>query len=124
MKQVMSFFKYSTLLLGPVLLAHCSKENNDNNNNSGGNTNTIDAQVTILAADSKQVIQGFGCATVFAPPNTPGYTSEEFTRLFGSDNGQVGMNILRIRVATDNAWRSVELNQPVIVLPISCRQTV
>ena len=116
-----SFLKYSLLFLGPVLLAYCSKENNNNNNNNGGNTNTVDAQVTVLAADNKQVIQGFGCATVFAPPNTSAYTSEEFTRLFGSDNGQVGLNILRIRVATDNAWRSVELNHAKTVIPLGAR---
>ena len=56
------------------------------------------------------MIQGFGCATVFAPPNTPAYTPADFDRLFGSANGQVGLTVLRIRVASDNAWRIVELD--------------
>lgn len=90
-----------------VLLPSCSKKNS---NNTGGNTTTVEAQVTVLAAENNQVIQGFGCATVFTPPNTSVYTSEEFDRLFGSGNGQVGLSILRIRVATDDAWRAVELN--------------
>jgi glucuronoarabinoxylan endo-1,4-beta-xylanase len=113
-KQVISFSKHSSLFLITLstLFIYCSKSNsnNNNNNNNGGNTNTINAEVIILAAENKQLIQGFGSATVFAPPNTSSYTSEEFDRLFGSNAGQVGLTILRIRVATDNQWRAVELN--------------
>ena len=69
-----------------------------------------DAQVTILAAENNQTIQGFGSATVFTPPNTSALTSEEFDRLYGSAAGQVGLNFLRIRVASDDSWRTVELN--------------
>lgn len=69
-----------------------------------------DAQVTILAAENNQTIQGFGSATVFTPPNTSALTSEEFDRLYGSAAGQVGLNFLRIRVASDDNWRTVELN--------------
>ncbi|MGB3006894.1 MAG: glycoside hydrolase family 30 beta sandwich domain-containing protein, partial [Chitinophagaceae bacterium] len=47
---------------------------------------------------------------VFNPPSTTAYTAEEFDRLFGSGNGQVGLNILRIRIASDDAWRATELN--------------
>ncbi|MBL7744545.1 MAG: hypothetical protein JNN00_13830 [Chitinophagaceae bacterium] len=100
---------YSVALLFALqaLLPSCSKKNS---NNTGGNTTTVEAQVTVLAAENNQVIQGFGCATVFTPPNTSVYTSEEFDKLFGSGNGQVGLSILRIRVATDDAWRAIELN--------------
>jgi glucuronoarabinoxylan endo-1,4-beta-xylanase len=91
-----------------VLLLSCAKKGDDNGN--GNNSNPVDAEITILANDSKQVIQGFGCATVFSPPNTTPLITEEFDRLFGSGNGQVGLNILRIRVATDDSWRSVEMN--------------
>jgi len=86
----------------------CSKKSDDNN--TGGNTTIISAEVTILANETNQVIQGFGCATVFAPPNTSALTNEEFDRLFGSVNGQVGLNFLRIRIASDDAWRATELN--------------
>jgi glucuronoarabinoxylan endo-1,4-beta-xylanase len=96
-------FLYSILV---VLLLSCKK---DKNKNAGGNTTTVDAAVTILGNDNKQVIQGFGCATVFNPPNTSAITSEEFDRLFGSANGQVGLNTLRIRIATDDSWRATEL---------------
>lgn len=70
---------------------------------------TVDASVTIQDNNDQQVIEGFGCATVFAPPNTTALTSDEFDRLFGSASGQVGLNLLRIRVASDDAWRATEL---------------
>ena len=88
-----------------ILLFSCKK-----NNKTDESTPTVEAAVTVLANDNKQVIQGFGCATVFTPPNTSALSSEEFDRLFGSANGQVGLNILRIRIASDDAWRATELN--------------
>lgn len=97
-------------LLLPLFLllfgVSCSKQKN----NSPGDTNVINAEITILANDNNQIIQGFGCATVFAPPNTSALTNEEFDRLFNAGNGQVGLNFLRIRIASDDAWRNVELN--------------
>jgi len=90
------------------LLTACSKKGGDNNNN--GNNNPVPAEITVLANDSKQMIQGFGAATVFNPPNTTPLTSDEFDRLFNSGNNQVGLNILRIRVASDAGWRATELN--------------
>ena len=103
------FMRQGLLVLFLIVawLYSCSKKNDP-----PGNTTPIvvDAQVTILATENNQVIRGFGCATVFAPPNTTAITSAEFDRLFGSGNGQVGLNFLRIRIATDDAWRNVELN--------------
>ncbi|HEX5637229.1 MAG TPA: glucuronoxylanase XynC, partial [Gammaproteobacteria bacterium] len=88
----------------------CSCSKSSGNNSGGGNpAPTVSADINILAAESKQVIQGFGAATVFQPPNTTVYTAEEFDRLFGTGNGQVGLSILRIRVASDNNWRQTEL---------------
>lgn len=89
------------------LLLSCSQKGNEAGTNS---TPPVDAEVTVLANENNQVIQGFGCATVFAPPNTSTLTTEEFNRLFGSGNGQVGLNFLRIRIASDDAWRATELN--------------
>jgi glucuronoarabinoxylan endo-1,4-beta-xylanase len=96
-------------------LMSCSKKSGT----GGGGTPTptpiptpipvYDAQVTINAAENNQTIQGFGCATVFAPPSTTELTTEEYDRLFGPATGQVGLNFLRIRIASDDAWRAVEL---------------
>lgn len=97
--------KQFLLVIG--LLASCSKKGNDT---STGTTPLVYANVIIQANENYQVIQGFGCATVFTPPNTSVLTTEEFDRLFGSGNGQVGLNFLRIRIASDNAWRATELN--------------
>lgn len=97
--------KQFLLVIG--LLASCSKKGNDT---STGTTPLVYANVTIQANENYQVIQGFGCATVFTPPNTSVLTTEEFDRLFGSGNGQVGLNFLRIRIASDDAWRATELN--------------
>jgi len=68
----------------------------------------ISASVTINANENFQTIQGFGAATVFRPSNGP-LTNEELDRLFGKGNGQLGLNILRIRIATDDTWRALEL---------------
>ena len=85
-----------------------------NKGGGGGGTTPppppVAAEITVMANDTKQTIQGFGCATVFNPPATTPVTNEEFDRLFGSNSGQVGLNILRIRVASDDAWRATELN--------------
>lgn len=58
-----------------------------------------------------QTIRGFGGATVFTPAGgLPSAT--DMNTLFGNGNGQIGLSILRIRVASDNDpnWRAVELN--------------
>jgi glucuronoarabinoxylan endo-1,4-beta-xylanase len=104
--------KLLQVLLSILLVIACSNSCTNKNNTGGGGPppNVIEAEVTILAAENNQVIQGFGCATVFSPPNTSALTSVEFDRLFGSGNGQVGLNILRIRVASDDAWRAIELD--------------
>lgn len=90
------------------LFSFCSKKNN---NSPGGNNNlppADDAEVTILTNETHQVIEGFGAATVFRPATTS-LTPDELDRLFGKSNGQVGLNILRIRLASDDAWRAIEL---------------
>ncbi len=105
-------FRYHRIMFFLVLtclLAYCSKKNTSSANNNTNNQASFDAEVTVLAASTNQVIEGFGCATAFSPPNTTPITSDEFDRLFGSGNGQVGLNILRIRLASDSSWRAVEL---------------
>lgn len=98
----------SKFLLPILLLTFLSCKKDKKNANPSAPT--VEASATILANDNKQLIQGFGCATVFSPPNTSAVTAEEFDRLFGSGSGQVGLNILRIRIASDDAWRMTELN--------------
>jgi len=92
-----------------LLLFSCSKKSS-NGGGGGNNTVYIDAEITIMANDVKQKIQGFGCATVFNPPNTAPLTDQELDRLFGNGNDQLGLTLLRIRVATDQNWRNTELN--------------
>lgn len=89
------------------LLASCSKKENDTGT---GSTPLVYAEVVIQANENYQLIRGFGCATVFTPPNTSPLTDAEFDRLFGNASGQVGLNFLRIRIASDDAWRATELN--------------
>ena len=98
--------KYFPLMLFLFLLS-CSKKDN-NNNNSNNNTFTFDAEVTVQANDTKQVIEGFGCATVFIPANTS-LSASDLDHLFGNSTNEVGLNILRIRLASDNGWRAIEL---------------
>jgi len=94
--------------LAGIFLFSCKKNNGGNNNDD--NISAVDAEITVYGNQQNQVIQGFGCATVFNPPNTTALTVEEFDRLFGSGAGQVGLNFLRIRIASDDAWRATELN--------------
>lgn len=109
-KAVIKYFSLVITFVITVMLASCGKNKTTGTGGGGTTVPTVDAAVTILAAQNNQVIQGFGCATVFTPPNTTQYTSDEFDRLFGTGNGKVGLSILRIRVASDAAWRAVELN--------------
>ncbi|HSV87797.1 MAG TPA: glucuronoxylanase [Bacteroidales bacterium] len=58
-----------------------------------------------------QTIRGFGGATAFHPTNGTLPTAGDFNTLFGSGPGQLGLTILRIRLASDDdmAWRNTEL---------------
>jgi glucuronoarabinoxylan endo-1,4-beta-xylanase len=107
LKKINECMKQALLLLVLLVgITGCSKKNS----NSGETTPVVNADIVINTAENNQVIQGFGCATVFTPPSTSPLTSEEFDRLFGTANGQVGLTILRIRIASDDAWRATELN--------------
>ena len=70
----------------------------------------IAATAMIDTQDEHQLIRGFGGATVFQPPGLPASLSpSEMDTLFLNGPGQLGFSILRIRVASDDAWRAVEL---------------
>src|SRR5690348_6531870 len=104
---LLKFMELLIVVLAIIPLNSCSKKSDD----GGGNNPPVvyEAQVNILATENHQTIEGFGCATAFNPPNTTDLTSDEFDRLFNSGNGQVGLNFLRIRIASDDAWRATEL---------------
>jgi glucuronoarabinoxylan endo-1,4-beta-xylanase len=65
------------------------------------------ATAQIDAAVTHQLIRGFGGATVFMP-ETP-LAGPDLDTLFRNGPGQLGFTWLRIRVASDDAWRAVEL---------------
>lgn len=62
---------------------------------------------TITPAETEQNISGFGAATVFRLNNPLG--ASDMDKLFGTDEGEVGLSILRIRVAPDDNARAIEL---------------
>lgn len=80
-------------------------------------TDAPPTQVDVIAADAsiidpaseQQIIRGFGAATVFRL-NFPLSNSDQ-DLLFGNNEGQVGLSILRIRVVPDDnpAERAIEL---------------
>ena len=69
------------------------------------------APVQIDATATQQIIRGFGGATVFLP-TTP-LTDGDLDTLFGNGPGQIGLTLLRIRVASDTAWRTLELSNAI-----------
>ncbi|RXK61752.1 hypothetical protein ESA94_01680 [Lacibacter luteus] len=94
------------VLLFMLVITACKKKGNPEP--SPRPVVTLIAEVTISANQTYQTIDGFGCATVFRPSNAS-LTNDELDRLFGKANGQIGLNILRIRIAEDDYWRSLEL---------------
>ena len=73
-------------------------------------THAAAVPVQIDAAATQQIIRGFGGATVFQPPGlSASLSSTDLDSLFGTGPGQIGLTLLRIRVASDDAWRAVEL---------------
>jgi glucuronoarabinoxylan endo-1,4-beta-xylanase len=68
------------------------------------------APAQIDAAATQQLIRGFGGATVFQPPGlSASLAPADLDTLFGNGPNQIGLTLLRIRVASDDAWRAVEL---------------
>ncbi len=85
---------------------------------SGGDSPTPKPIDEVIRADAslidvsndQQVIRGFGAATVFRLDTPLSNTDQDL--LFGNNQGQIGLSILRIRVASDDdaSARSIELN--------------
>ena len=110
----MKITKQVLVLIIVVLSFGCSR--NDNGVKVGGPVKSPDpTDPTVLQADAatvtptdvKQNISGFGAATVFRLNNP--LVGSDMDKLFGVNDGQIGLSILRIRVATDSWSRGVEL---------------
>ncbi|MEJ2113397.1 MAG: hypothetical protein P8X62_06820, partial [Flavobacteriaceae bacterium] len=111
--------KQILMLILLILNFSCSSDNNGNN--VGGPTplpDPTDPTViqpdasTITPTEIEQNISGFGAATVFRLNNPLG--ASDMDKLFGMNEGQIGLSILRIRVATDDWSRGVELNHALL----------
>lgn len=107
--------KINQLITIIIVILNISCSSNDTNE-VGGPTPTPDPTdptvlqsdaSTITPTDAKQNISGFGAATVFRLNNPLG--TSDMDKLFGMADGQIGLSILRIRVATDDFSRGIEL---------------
>lgn len=109
----MKKIKYVIPIIIAVLSFSCSS---DDTIDVGGPTPPPEpTDPTVLQSDAsvispsvvEQNISGFGAATVFRL-NSP-LNASDMDKLFGIDEGQIGLSILRIRVATDDHARGIEL---------------
>lgn len=66
----------------------------------------------IEPAVEEQNISGFGAATVFRLDKPLG--ASDMDKLFGNGDGEIGLSLLRIRVATDDYSRGIELNHALL----------
>ena len=107
--------KINQLITIIIVILNINCSSNDTNE-VGGPTPTPDPTdptvlqsdaSTITPTDTKQNISGFGAATVFRLNNPLG--TSDMDKLFGMADGQIGLSILRIRVATDDFSRGIEL---------------
>jgi glucuronoarabinoxylan endo-1,4-beta-xylanase len=78
------------------LIVSCSKKDPSNNQ-----LDTTPGAAIIDLADSQQIIRGFGGMNYL--PERPDLTAEEVKKAFGTDNGQVGLTILRLRVPSQES---------------------
>ena len=96
-----------------LLTIGCSGDG-DNPNPNPSPTPTLRADASIVKpSEEKQTIRGFGAATVFDPSGVAELNTSDYDKLFGNDVDEIGLSILRIRVAADAAYRSKELNRAV-----------
>lgn len=108
--------KMRTFIILLIVSVCFSCSDDDNGVGVGGPTTDPDpTDPTVLQNDAatitptsvEQNISGFGAATVFRL-NTP-LSASDMDKLYGTNDGQVGLSILRIRVATDDNARAIEL---------------
>jgi glucuronoarabinoxylan endo-1,4-beta-xylanase len=103
----MNFFLALLLLLITAIIS-CSKDGDSSGPISVEEIVRADASL-IDVNNEQQVIRGFGAATVFRLDTPLNNTDQDL--LFGNANGQIGLSILRIRVASDDdaSSRAIEL---------------
>lgn len=111
MKRMKRFFLILTVILG----YSCNSDNGPTNTVGGPELPPEPTDPTVLQSDAstispaetEQNISGFGAATVFRL-NSP-LNASDMDKLFGNEEGEVGLSILRIRVAPDDNARAIEL---------------
>ncbi|SFZ92021.1 glucuronoarabinoxylan endo-1,4-beta-xylanase [Flaviramulus basaltis] len=111
MKTIYVKIKLVALLFALGLLSNCGG-GDDNPTPKPNPTPTILPDASIIKVNNtKQIIRGFGAATVFDPSGVSELNDSDFNKLFGTNSEEIGLSILRIRVATDNTYRTKELNR-------------
>ena len=73
------------------MIVSCSKKDYSN-----GQSDTVPNAAIIDLAGSQQIIRGFGGMNYL--PQRPDMTSDQVKKAFGTDSGQIGLTILRLRV--------------------------
>jgi glucuronoarabinoxylan endo-1,4-beta-xylanase len=74
-----------------LLIVCCSKKDSSN-----GQSDTAPNAAIIDLTDSQQIIRGFGGVNYL--PQRPDMTADQVKKAFGTDSGQIGLTILRLRV--------------------------
>jgi glucuronoarabinoxylan endo-1,4-beta-xylanase len=74
-----------------LMIVSCSKKDSSN-----GQSDTAPNAAVIDLADSQQIIRGFGGMNYL--PQRPDMTADQVKKAFGTDSGQIGLSILRLRV--------------------------
>lgn len=86
-----------------LLAAGCSKDDTIN----GTSDNIEDGTVSIDLANTHQVIGGFGAANIL--PWRPDMTVDQVNKTFGTEDGQLGFTILRLRIPPDTSQFAMQV---------------
>ena len=113
-KTIRNMVLYSVMAIAFSIVS-CSK-----NDSSGKQLDSTSDAATIDLADSRQIIRGFGGMNYL--PQRPDMTADQVKKAFGTDNGEIGLTILRLRVP----YRESEfgLNVPTAALASSMGATI
>src|SRR5690606_6197676 len=92
---------FSIISMASILVLSCSSSDDGGKNNPPPTDDVIRADASkINLTDEKQIIRGFGANTVFRL-DFP-LSNNDMDKLFGNDDGEIGLSILRIRVVPDD----------------------
>ncbi|HTZ21940.1 MAG TPA: glycoside hydrolase family 30 beta sandwich domain-containing protein [Opitutaceae bacterium] len=67
-------------------------------------------QCTINAGVTLQQIDGFGAGVVFLDAGLDPLTDAQMDLLYGTGAGQIGLTLIRVRIAPDNNWSTAEID--------------